>query len=207
MLVKICGITSLEDARAAIAAGADALGFNFSPESPRRLSIDLGARIIPHLPGKVLKVAVFVNPEGETVSRVIRECGVNWLQFHGDESPEFCRQFGLSTMKAFQIRDRTSLARLPAYETDAWLLDSYVTGKRGGTGETFSWDLAVEAGRLGRPIFLAGGLNPGNVAEAVRRVNPYGVDVSSGVEISPGVKDEEKMRAFVAAARSVGTSS
>jgi len=126
------------------------------------------------------------------VIRAIRECGLNLLQFHGDETPEYCLQFGLMSMKAFRMRDAGSLKALANYPTDAWLLDAYTPGKPGGTGEQFDWDLAVEAVKLGRPIFLAGGLTPENVGEAVTRVQPYAVDVSSGVEAAPGRKDHAK---------------
>jgi phosphoribosylanthranilate isomerase len=123
------------------------------------------------------------------------------LQFHGNETPEFCRQFGIMSMKAFRIRDASALQQLEEYPTDAWLLDSYASDKPGGTGEKFDWDLAVAAQHLGRPIFLAGGLTPENVSEAVKRVQPFGVDVSSGVEAAPGRKDHTKVRAFVRAAK------
>lgn len=201
--VKICGITNLDDAQAAVECGADALGFMFFAQSARNVSVDVAAQIVSRLSPYVLKVGVFVDPDPELVMSAITHCGVNLLQFHGEESPDFCRQFGMMSMKAFRIRDASSLEALPAYATDAWLLDSYVAGKQGGTGEKFNWDLAIEARRLGRPIFLAGGLTPLNVAEAVQQVQPYGVDVSSGVEASPGRKDHRKIQAFIKAVRSV----
>jgi phosphoribosylanthranilate isomerase len=123
------------------------------------------------------------------------------LQFHGDEPPEFCTQFGLMNMKAFRIRDAESLQEIPNYQTDAYLLDAFSSTTLGGTGEKFNWDLAIEAQKFSKPIFLAGGLTPENVADAVRKVQPFGVDVSSGVEISPGKKDHAKVRAFIAAVR------
>jgi len=201
--VKICGITNLADGMAAAEAGADALGFVFYDRSPRGVSIEAAADLIRHLPPFVLKVGVLVNASEDLVFRAIRECGLSLLQFHGDEAPEYCLQFGLMSMKAFRIRDAASLQALRNYPTDAWLLDAYVPGTPGGTGETFNWDLALEAQKLGRPIFLAGGLTPENVAEAVRRARPYGVDVSSGVEAAPGRKDHAKVRAFIQAAKSV----
>ena len=143
----------------------------------------------------------FVNPPEDLVLRAIGECDLTLLQFHGDETPEFCAQFGVMSMKAFRIRDTASLQGLAAYNTDAWLLDAYSSDKLGGTGATFNWDLAIEAKKSGKPIFLAGGLTPENVAEAVRRVQPFGVDVSSGVESAPGKKDSAKVRAFIAAAK------
>ena len=200
--VKICGITNLADGIAAAEAGADVLGFVFCEQSPRCVSIEAAAAIIRALPPFIVKVGVFVNAPGDSVVRAIRECGLNLLQFHGDEAPEYCLQFGLMSMKAFRIRDAASLQALRNYATDAWLLDAYNPDKLGGTGETFNWDLALEARTWGRPIFLAGGLTPENVAEAVRRAQPYAVDVSSGVEAAPGRKDHAKVRAFIAAARS-----
>jgi len=199
--VKICGITNLPDARAAAEAGADALGLMFVETSPRHVSMTVAADITRQLPPFIIKVGVFVNAPEELVFRAIGECGLNLLQFHGDESPEYCRQFGLMSMKAFRIRDAESLRALPDYETDAFLLDSHVAGKPGGTGEKFNWELAVEAKKFGIPIFLAGGLTPENVAEAVRQVQPYGVDVSSGVESTPGRKDLAKVQAFITAAK------
>jgi phosphoribosylanthranilate isomerase len=199
--VKICGITSVSDANAAADAGADALGFMFWDKSPRAVSLGAAAEIVRQLPPFIVKVGVFVNAEEDLVIRAIRECGLNLLQFHGDETPEYCLQFGLMSMKAFRMRDAGSLKALANYPTDAWLLDAYTPGKPGGTGEQFDWDLAVEAVKLGRPIFLAGGLTPENVGEAVTRVQPYAVDVSSGVEAAPGRKDHAKVREFIAAAR------
>jgi len=201
VIVKICGITNPGDGLAAAEAGADALGFVFCESSPRQVSLPQAAEIIRELPRLIVKVGVFVNAPEELVVRAMGECGLTLLQFHGEETPEYCRQFGLMSMKAFRIRDASSLEALPNYATDAWLLDAYAPDRKGGTGEKFNWDLAVEAQRLGRPIFLAGGLTPGNVAEAVRKVRPYGVDVSSGVEASPGKKDLEKVKAFIKAAK------
>jgi phosphoribosylanthranilate isomerase len=201
--VKICGITNLADGMAAAEAGADALGFVFYDQSPRHVSIAAAAALIRQLPLSVMKVGVFVNPPEDLVLRASRECGLNLLQFHGDEPPDYCLQFGLMSMKAFRIRDAASLQALRNYPTDAWLLDAYSAGKPGGTGETFNWDLALEARNWGRPVFLAGGLTSENVAEAVRRAQPYGVDVSSGVEATPGEKDHAKVKAFIQAAKAV----
>ena len=248
--VKICGITNLEDALAAVDAGADALGFIFYESSPRKVSTEAAGNIIRELPPFVAKVGVFVNASEEMVRRAVGECGLDTLQFHGDESPEFCGRFSaveiengtasltpalpvprlrrsprrggtdagalavstpampaprtwtpLKIYKAFRIQNLESLEALPAYKTDAWLLDSFVAGKPGGTGAKFNWDLAVEAKKIGRPIILAGGMTPENVAQAVRKVQPFAVDVSSGVESLPGKKDHTKVRRFIAAAK------
>lgn len=201
--VKICGITNVADALAAAGAGADLVGLMFYEKSPRHVSIQSAAEIARQLPPSIVKVGVFVNPQEDLVLRAIGDCGLGLLQFHGDETPEFCTRFGLMSMKAFRIRDAESLRALPEYKTDAWLLDAYAPDKPGGTGEKFNWDLAVEASKFGRPIFLAGGLTAENVAQAVRRVRPYGVDVSSGVEASPGRKDQGKVAAFIKAAKAV----
>ncbi|HYG33779.1 MAG TPA: phosphoribosylanthranilate isomerase [Clostridia bacterium] len=199
--VKICGITNATDALASAQAGADALGFVFYEPSPRYVSVATAAAITRQLPPFILKVGVFVNASEELVSTATRECGLNLLQFHGDEPPDYCVQFGVMSMKAFRIRDQASLSELPKFPTDAWLLDAYTAGKLGGTGETFNWGLASQAQLHGRPIFLAGGLTPGNVAEAVRQVKPFAVDVSSGVEVTPGKKDLAKVTAFIQAAK------
>jgi phosphoribosylanthranilate isomerase len=204
--VKICGITNAPDALAAVEAGADMLGFMFYEKSPRQVSTRTAAEIIRSLPQFAIKVGVFVNAPAELVLRAIGDCGLNLLQFHGEEPPEYCTQFGLMNVKAFRIRDAESLKALTDYPTDAWMLDAFVAGKAGGTGEKFNWDLAIEAKKLGRPIFLAGGLTPENVAEAVAKVQPYAVDVSSGVESAPGKKDAAKIKAFIDAARSAADS-
>ena len=159
------------------------------------------AGICHRLGPAVMRVGVFVNAAEELINRAIGECGLNLLQFHGDEGPEFCTRFGLMSMKAFRIRNAESLKELYQYPTDAYLLDAWSPENRGGTGETFNWDLAIEAQKLGKPIFLAGGLTPENVGEAVRRVRPFGVDVASGVESTPGKKDIARMQAFIKAVR------
>jgi len=199
--VKICGITNLADAQAAVEAGADALGLNFYEGSPRHVSVREAAEISKQLPPFVMRAGVFVNADEALVTRAIGECNLSLLQFHGDEPPEFCTRFGLMSMKAFRIRDSESLKELPDYQTDAYLLDAYSSEARGGTGEKFNWDQAIQAQKFGKPVFLAGGLTPENVADAVRKVRPFGVDVSSGVESSPGKKDHAKICAFIAAVR------
>ncbi|MGA1236459.1 MAG: phosphoribosylanthranilate isomerase [Limisphaerales bacterium] len=204
--VKICGITRLEDGLAAAEAGADALGFMFYAPSKRAITAEAAAEIIRHLPLGVRKVGVFVDETAEEVLRVAGVSGIDTVQLHGGETPEYCGAFpGLTLWKAFRIASRASLDGLSVYSgVEAWLLDSYVAGEMGGTGAMFNWDLAVEAKRLGKPILLAGGLNPENAAEAVRRVAPFALDVSSGVESAPGRKDSAKVRAFIEAVRSAG---
>jgi phosphoribosylanthranilate isomerase len=204
--VKICGITNAVDAALAAEAGADALGFVFYDKSPRHLSTADASAIARIVPPHIVRVGVFVNPDEELVLRAIGECGLNVLQFHGDETPEYCLQFGLMSMKAFRVRDAESLKSLLSYPTDAWLLDAYSPSEYGGTGERFNWDLAAQARTLGKPIFLAGGLTPENVAQAIQQAQPYAVDVSSGVERSPGKKDPEKVKAFIRAAGNPGSS-
>jgi len=199
--VKICGITRPEDAQAAVAAGADALGFMFWPESSRRISIAAAAAICRGLPPFVSKVGVFVNAAPAEVRRAVAACRLDAVQFHGDETPGFCARFVVPVIRAFRVSGPETLDRLGDYAVAAWLLDSHVAGQRGGTGVTFNWELAAAAVKLGRPVILAGGLTPANVAVAVRAVRPYAVDVSSGVEAAPGCKDPKKLRAFVRAAK------
>ncbi|MSU62392.1 MAG: phosphoribosylanthranilate isomerase [Pedosphaera sp.] len=200
--VKICGITSVRDALAAVEAGADALGFMFYEPSPRFVSTHAAAEIIRELPPFIAKVGVLVDAGQETIQHVIDVCGIDTLQFHGEESPKFCRHFGLKTIKAFRVRGPEVLEQVKHYEAVAWLLDSFVPGALGGTGATFNWDIASDATALSPRVILAGGLTPENVAEAVRRVRPFGIDVSSGVESAPGRKDADKLRTFIAAAKS-----
>ena len=197
--VKICGITSVADGLVAAEAGADMIGLMFYDKSPRSITLAQAVEISHALPPFVLRVGVFVNPDEARVTSAIAECGLSLLQFHGDETSDFCTQFGVMSMKALRVRDVESLKQLENFHTDAFLLDAYSKSGLGGTGEKFNWDLAVEAQKFGKPIFLAGGLMPENVADAVRKVKPFGVDVSSGVESAPGKKDAEKVQAFIAA--------
>lgn len=185
----------------AIESGADALGFIFYPKSPRYISFENAAHIICELPATTLKVGVFVNASREDVLRAQQLCQLSVLQFHGEETPEFCDGFTGQTWKAFRVNGPEMLNRLAAYRTTAWLLDAWSPAMPGGTGERFDWDLAVQAQKQGRPIILAGGLTPENVLSAVQHVCPHAVDVSSGVELSPGKKDPAKVRAFVSAAK------
>jgi len=198
--VKICGITNLEDARMAVEAGADALGFVFCIASPRCLSYSNACQIIRQMPPMVMKIGVFVNPPAE-VARLAIECGLDAIQFHGDEPPDFCQNFVPRAIKAFRVRDAASLERCEDYRGLPWLLDSYVAGQAGGTGEKFNWDLAAGLRDINPFLILAGGLTPDNVGDAVRRVRPWAVDVSSGVESAPGKKDPDKVRRFLRAAK------
>ena len=198
LLIKICGITNLADALAAVAAGADALGFMFYRPSKRFIEASVARQIIDQLPARVAKVGVFVNATEAEVRGVIAATGIDTLQFHGEELPEFCAGFRpLRVWKAFRIESADSLRVVRRFaDADAWLLDSHVAGSHGGTGHGFDWALAIAAKLEGRPIILAGGLNSQNVGEAVAHVRPFGIDVSSGVESAPGKKDHGKIAAF-----------
>ena len=199
--IKICGITSVEDATAAVEAGADMLGFVLWEKSPRYVTIETAREIARQLPAKTTRIGLFVDAKIEQVMFSLRICDFAGLQFHGQETPAYCSQFSVMTIKAFRIRDAASLEPMAGYSTDALLLDGYNEALPGGTGEKFNWSLAVEAKKFDKPIFLAGGLTPANVAEAIKTVQPFAVDVSSGVESSPGKKDKQKMRDFIAAVR------
>ncbi len=200
--VKICGITNLKDAQAAVEGGADALGFVFA-ESPRQINPEVAVGIIRSLPPFLTCVGLFVDELPQVVKEIIKECRLDALQFHGGEPPGYCRQFMIKTIKAFRLRNEDSLEIISHYQVDAYLLDTYREGIPGGTGQSFDWDLALRAKEFSRPIILAGGLRPDNVAEAIGRVRPYGVDVSTGVEAKPGKKDHKKMKEFIEIARSV----
>ncbi len=201
VLVKICGITSAADAVASAEAGADAVGLMFYEDSPRHVTLEQAKVISSALPSHVMRVGVFVNADEAFVHQALTECVLNILQFHGDETPEDCSRYPVMTLKAFRVKDEETLQQLEAYPTAGYLLDAYVKDSLGGTGATFNWDLAVRAQEFGKPILLAGGLTPDNVADAVRKVQPFGVDVSSGVESEPGRKDPARMKAFVKAAK------
>jgi len=199
--VKICGVTRAEDAQAAAAAGADAIGLVFYQPSPRNVTLERARDIAMQTPPFVATVAVFVNPTREEVDRVIRECGVTLLQFHGEESPEFCAGFSHPYIKAARIRPGLDLIKyLSPYATArAWMLDAFHDDLWGGTGGAFDWSIVPE--HMARPIILSGGLTAENVADAIRRVRPYAVDVSTGVEASKGIKDAAKIAAFIGAVK------
>lgn len=194
--VKICGITNLEDALTAIDAGADALGFVFFKESPRHVFPEEAEAIIRHLPPFVQTIGLFVNEELECVNETADSCGLDIIQLHGDEPPEYCNAIARRIIKAFRVRDITCLEPMNAYRASAFLLDAWSPSAYGGTGITFNWEVAACAARSSR-VILAGGLTADNVAAAIEQVRPYGVDVSSGVESSPGRKDADKLREFI----------
>lgn len=200
--VKVCGITRPEDARLAADAGADAIGLVFA-DSPRKVSMEEAREIAAALPDNVLKVGVFVNAGTEEVLRVADEVGLDYAQLHGDEGPEDVTELragGLKVMKAVRVRDAGSLEDLDRYGADLYLLDAYSEKARGGTGERFDWDLAKSLVGRGN-IVVSGGLGPENVREAVGLFDPYGVDASSALEDSPGIKNRDRVRRFVLAAK------
>lgn len=199
--VKICGITNLEDARAAEVAGADAIGFIFYEKSPRFISIDEAARIRRFINPFVHVVGVFVDHPYTFIRDVVERVELDFVQLHGNEPPELCRLFGEKVIKAFRVKNDFSLETCKKYPNTVWLLDTYSPAAHGGTGATFDWKIAVEAKSLNPNLILSGGLNPDNVGEAIRLVRPLAVDVSSGVEISPGKKDKDKIKKFVRAAK------
>ncbi len=202
MMVKICGITNRDDALAAVDAGADALGFNFSDEARsknRYIEPKTAREIAAELPAHVLKVAVTVNAPAETLRQYLGF--MDRLQLHGDESPGFAAEFGDRAIKALRTGPDFTPERVLEYPVGLILLDAYVPGARGGTGARADWNAARSAVALGKPILLAGGLTPDNVADAVRIVRPYGVDVSGGVEKEPGKKDHERVRRFIREAK------
>jgi phosphoribosylanthranilate isomerase len=199
--VKICGITRVEDALAAAAAGADAIGLVFYAKSPRAVGIEQARTIIAALPPFVTTVGLFVDIECDELQRILASVPLDLLQFHGDESPEQCESINRPYIKALRVKAGDDIAaqvnRYPGAK--GILLDTYVEGVPGGTGEAFDWSLVPEG--LSKPVILAGGLHADNVASAVARVRPYAVDVSGGVEANKGIKDAEKIAAFIRAAR------
>lgn len=201
--VKICGLTRVEDALVADQEGADAVGLIFAP-SPRQVTAHQAAQIERSLSPWITRVGVFVNPTMHEIERVLTKLRLDVLQLHGDETPEFADQvkaaFRLGVVKGIRVRDAETLQRLDDYDVDAFLLDTYVPGRAGGTGERFDWQLAIPLVEKHR-IILAGGLTADNVTDAVQLVRPYGVDVASGVEREPGVKDHRSVGQFIARVR------
>jgi phosphoribosylanthranilate isomerase len=201
--VKVCGITNLDDALGALAAGADALGFNFYTRSPRYLTPEEARIIISKLPPEALCVGVFVNEDSAaTVARMAAESGVSAVQLHGDESPEYCAELsGRRVIKALRAGRDFAPEQATRYCAESILLDAFSAHARGGTGETFDWELARRTREVVSQLYLAGGLTVENVAAAIAAVEPYAVDVCSGVELSPGRKDLARVRDFVSAVR------
>ncbi len=208
--IKICGITNAGDARAASELGVDFLGFNFYPQSPRFITPGKAKEIIVTLSPEVLRVGVFVNEEISTLKRTFKDCSLNLLQLHGDESVVFCEELkdkvpDCKIIKVFRIDNEQDMSSIPEFSriADYYLLDTYSVDKFGGTGRTFSWNLARQIKKMGKPIFLSGGLSPGNVEEAIKAVEPFCVDVASGVESYSGKKNLEKMKLFVEKVKNV----
>jgi len=202
--VKICGITREADAQAAAAAGADAIGLVFYPDSPRAVSLEQARKIAENVPPFLTVVALFVDEPADVVMRTLDRVPIDVIQFHGDETPEFCAQFRRPWIKALRMKPGIDVAGEFSRFAGArgMLLDTWQEGKPGGTGQVFDWSLAAQDNHS-MPLVLAGGLHPDNVAEAVMSVRPAAVDVSGGVESAPGIKDEAQMRRFVSAVRSV----
>lgn len=202
--VKICGITTLDDALVAVDAGADALGFVFVPSSPRAVTPQRVAGIVSRIPPFVQTVGLFVDEDPERVNWTADFCGLDLVQLHGSEDPDYCHEIRRRIVKAVRVRDRRSLEGVGRFPVSGILCDTWSDSVAGGTGRTFDWgllrDLAVD-----RPLILAGGLSPDNVVSAVETVRPWGVDVSSGVEKAPGVKDHDLIRRFVSLSKGVTT--
>ena len=191
--VKICGITNYDDASAALDMGADLLGFNFYPESPRFVTLEKATEIINKLPAFVDIAGIFVNAPFDQIREKIDQCQLDWVQLHGDETPDFCRSFhslNVKPMKALRVKERADIDKADSFFTDAVLLDAFHPARYGGTGATFDWNII---GHIGKRIFLAGGIHPDNAAAAVK-VGVYGIDVCSGIESEPGKKDHKKMK-------------
>jgi len=199
--VKICGMTQLKDAAFAVEQGADAVGFIFYNKSPRSVTMKAARDIILKLPPLVDTVGVFVNESVDRINKIANYCGLDLVQLHGEESPVFCRKIQRRVIKAFRVKDLQSIKQLEKYSVSGYLLDTFSDNLHGGTGKIFDWNLALPAKKMG-PVILAGGLTARNILQAIRQARPYGVDVCSGVEKLPGVKDPEKVRAFLKNIRS-----
>jgi phosphoribosylanthranilate isomerase len=200
--VKICGITNLQDAKNALSAGCDALGFVFYKKSPRYISPQKAKDIIKGLAKDITKIGVFVDAGEWEIKEIAKSCGLNVLQFHGHESPQFCKKFkNYKIIKAFRIKDKIDLNQILQYQTFAYLFDAFVKSRPGGTGKSFNWGLFEDLEKIKRPIFLSGGLNARNVKKAVAAVRPAWVDASSSLEVRPGKKDPRKVKEFIRAAK------
>lgn len=199
---KICGLTRPEDVASAVEAGADALGFVFYEPSPRSVDVEQAKELIKSVPAFVTTVALFVDPSVELVEQVIAECQIDLLQFHGEETPEFCQQFSRPYMKAVRVKNTEDIEKADQIYTDAkaLLLDAYVENIPGGTGKTFDWSLVPS--KLTKPWILAGGLSVENVKSSILQTQPYAVDVSGGVEAAKGIKSADKIQQFISEVRS-----
>ena len=194
--VKICGMTNLKDVKVAVDGGVDAVGFIFYKKSPRSVTMQAGRKIVLELPPFVDSVGVFVNETAEQINKIADRCNLDRVQLHGNESPTFCKKIRRRVIKAIRVKDIQSLKKLSDYPVSSFLLDTFSEDQYGGTGKVFDWNLAYPAKKYG-PIILAGGLTPNNVRQAIQRIQPYGVDVCSGVESQPGIKDHKKMQTFL----------
>lgn len=200
---KICGITKLEDALASVNAGCEALGFVFYKKSPRYIAPEKAKEIIRHIPKEIVKIGVFVNENEKEIIRIAKLCKLDMLQFHGKETPEFCERFKgkYKVIKAFRVKGCVDRKKVARYKPFAFLFDTFVPAKAGGTGKMFDWRLIRHIDDLKRPVFLSGGLTAKNVEDAIKCVKPDWVDVSSSVEKSAGIKDHKKVREFIKATR------
>jgi len=194
--VKICGMTNFKDVKVAVDGGVDAVGFIFYKKSPRSVTMQAVREIVLELPPFVDSVGVFVNETPEQINKISDHCKLDRVQLHGDESPAFCKKIRRRVIKVIRVKDIQSLKKLSDYPVSSFLLDTFSEDQYGGTGKVFDWNLAYSAKKYG-PIILAGGLTPINVRQAIQRIQPYGVDVCSGVESQPGIKDHKKMQTFL----------
>lgn len=201
--IKLCGLTRLEDVHHAVALGVDAVGFIFEPSSPRSVSSDQVKELTFDLPPFVKSVGVFVDESADVINHIARSCKLDLIQLHGHETPEYCKQIERPILKAIKIQDIDDINAIPKYQgmVSGVLLDTKSSTQHGGTGKTFDWGIALHAKDFDIPIILAGGINAGNVQKAVKLVNPYAIDISSGIELSPGIKDYNKMKEVVELAR------
>ena len=194
--IKVCGMTSLEDTLVAVEAGADAVGFIFYKKSPRSVTIKAVCEIVDELPPFVDAIGIFVNESAEQINKISDRCKLDRVQLHGDETPAFCKKIQRRVIKAIRVKDIQSLKKLSDFPVSGFLLDTFSEDQLGGTGKVFDWNLVHPAKKYGA-VILAGGLTPNNVRQAIHRVKPYGVDVCSGVESQPGIKDHKKVKAFI----------
>jgi len=201
MKIKICGLTNKDDALNAIALNVDALGFIFYEHSPRYISPEKVETFVLDLPPFINTIGVFVNATPDYINSVVKRCKLNGIQLHGSEPPEFCTQFSLPTIKAIPVREHSDITAIPKYKgcVNGILLDTKAENVHGGTGKTFDWGLALEAKEYDTPLILSGGINANNIEKALKMVGPYGIDICSGVEKEPGIKDYNKMQELIGA--------